>query len=251
MRKTIVRTFICSVILLPAFASAQTTQQLNTVQIIVAQLAPMLTTLQMYINQLESKTPSSVTSRPNYFTQDQSGSIELGTDSKDVIPRWSGDIGIPYIDFHYLRNAKQDYNTRIINDGDKRLSIVASPLRVQSTDPEKSWISAWFSGNNNSTNHFIFQTDNASAWSAVQLRGKEVTRNGSDATPFVNFMLKGDGSELGIIGTSPKFRIDAGNVEIGTSQAPRGITLYDQTTRNPHCLSINNGGIAVVAGTCN
>jgi hypothetical protein len=47
------------------------------------------------------------------------GSIELGSDG--ITPG----SGTPYIDFHY-RDKVEDYNTRIINDADGRLSIIAA-----------------------------------------------------------------------------------------------------------------------------
>jgi hypothetical protein len=55
------------------------------------------------------------------LSTDQGGSIELGGDSAH-----SG-TGTPYIDFHF-KGKKEDYNTRIINDADGRLSIRAGVL---------------------------------------------------------------------------------------------------------------------------
>jgi hypothetical protein len=52
---------------------------------------------------------------------DQGGSIELGGNSS--VPG----VGTPYIDFHFS-GLTQDYNTRIINDADGRLSVKASIL---------------------------------------------------------------------------------------------------------------------------
>ena len=57
------------------------------------------------------------------LTTDQGGSIELGGDN--VTPG----AGTPYIDFHF-RGITQDFNARIINDGDRRLSIDTGTLRV-------------------------------------------------------------------------------------------------------------------------
>jgi hypothetical protein len=50
---------------------------------------------------------------------DQGGSIELG--GSDSTPG----VGTPYIDFHY-NGKKEDFNTRIINDGDGVLSLKAT-----------------------------------------------------------------------------------------------------------------------------
>jgi hypothetical protein len=55
------------------------------------------------------------------LTLDQNGSIELGGNNGVA----GG--GTPFLDFHYNTLA-QDYNTRIINDADGRLSIVANTL---------------------------------------------------------------------------------------------------------------------------
>ncbi|MBI2967822.1 MAG: hypothetical protein HYY40_08420, partial [Bacteroidetes bacterium] len=53
--------------------------------------------------------------------EDQGGSIELG--GKNGV----AGTGIPYIDFHY-NGLSQDYNARIINDANGRLSVDASTL---------------------------------------------------------------------------------------------------------------------------
>jgi len=54
---------------------------------------------------------------------DQGGSLELGGDSS------TPGAGTPYIDFHF-RGLTQDFNTRIINDADGRLTIAANTLRA-------------------------------------------------------------------------------------------------------------------------
>jgi len=53
---------------------------------------------------------------------DQGGSIELGGNSS------TSGTGTPYIDFHFS-GLSQDFNTRIINDADGRLSLVAPTLQ--------------------------------------------------------------------------------------------------------------------------
>jgi hypothetical protein len=53
--------------------------------------------------------------------RDQGGSIELGGDSS------TAGAGTPYIDFHFS-GLTQDFNTRISNDADGRLSVTASTL---------------------------------------------------------------------------------------------------------------------------
>jgi hypothetical protein len=54
---------------------------------------------------------------------DQGGSIELGGDNS------TAGTGTPYIDFHFSGKA-EDFNTRIINDADGQLSVIAPSTRV-------------------------------------------------------------------------------------------------------------------------
>ena len=49
------------------------------------------------------------------LTDDQGGSMELGDSARA--------LAIPFIDFHYGASGNQDYNVRLINDGDRRLSV--------------------------------------------------------------------------------------------------------------------------------
>ena len=57
------------------------------------------------------------------LSPDQWGSIELGGTST------TAGVGTPYIDFHFA-GATQDYNARIINDGNGLLSVHALTLRA-------------------------------------------------------------------------------------------------------------------------
>lgn len=57
------------------------------------------------------------------LNEDHGGSIELGGDSS------TPGKGTPYIDFHY-KGIQEDFNTRIINDANGRLSIIANTLSV-------------------------------------------------------------------------------------------------------------------------
>jgi hypothetical protein len=62
-------------------------------------------------------TPTSLTWGNNSkLSADQGGSIELGGDLQ------TAGTGTPYIDFHF-KDAKQDFNARVTNDGDGQLSI--------------------------------------------------------------------------------------------------------------------------------
>src|SRR5215207_9875918 len=53
------------------------------------------------------------------LSTDQGGSIELGADNS------APGMGTPYIDFHF-RGLTQDFNARIINDSDGKLSVIAN-----------------------------------------------------------------------------------------------------------------------------
>jgi len=55
---------------------------------------------------------------------DQGGSIELGGD------RSTPGTGTPYIDFHFASDSPEDFNTRIINDANKQLTLNANRVQV-------------------------------------------------------------------------------------------------------------------------
>lgn len=57
------------------------------------------------------------------FSADQGGSLELGGNNT------TAGVGTPYIDFHFT-GLTQDYNTRIWNDANGRLSLVAPTLSI-------------------------------------------------------------------------------------------------------------------------
>lgn len=59
------------------------------------------------------------------LSSEQGGSIELGGDSS------TPGRGTPYIDFHFA-GLTQDFNTRIINDANGRLSLVAQEICLSS-----------------------------------------------------------------------------------------------------------------------
>ncbi|CAG9230043.1 Type IV pilus biosynthesis protein [Paraburkholderia tropica] len=65
------------------------------------------------------------------FSSDQGGSLELGGNNSQA------GAGTPYIDFHLAGQGVQDYNTRVENDADGRISLIAangqSSLKVQGT----------------------------------------------------------------------------------------------------------------------
>jgi hypothetical protein len=62
---------------------------------------------------------------------DQGGSLELGVPADGVgIGRNPVTGGVPYIDFHYGNGKAEDFNARLINDGDQHLRIQAANVAV-------------------------------------------------------------------------------------------------------------------------
>jgi hypothetical protein len=61
------------------------------------------------------------------LTTDQGGAIELGNSL--------GEGNTPYIDFHFGIGADQDFNTRIINSGDRKLSLLGGLVGIGTPDP--------------------------------------------------------------------------------------------------------------------
>ncbi len=77
-----------------------------------------------------SSFPSGLTWGPSPQSQlntGHGGTIELGAPNGVVNPR---SPGTPFIDFHYGGSLLTDYNVRIINDADGRLTIVADVVRI-------------------------------------------------------------------------------------------------------------------------
>jgi len=73
-----------------------------------------------------------VNSDSSLLSQDQAGSIELGSPSASGRNAING--ATPYIDFHYGNGLSQDFNYRVINSGDGTLSFVspvATPLVLE------------------------------------------------------------------------------------------------------------------------
>ena len=62
-----------------------------------------------------------------FLQADQGGSIELGGSNSIANPQTGA---TPYIDFHYGTGSTQDYNVRIINDADGRLTANATTFAV-------------------------------------------------------------------------------------------------------------------------
>jgi len=44
--------------------------------------------------------------------------------------------------------------------------------------------------------------------------------------------------------------IQTGGLEVGSKETPTGFVLYDETTKEPYCVSINNGEIVKTIGKC-
>ncbi len=67
------------------------------------------------------------TALSNEIKADQGGSMELGAKNTAVNPV---SAGIPYIDFHYGNGIAEDFNARIINDGDNIISLYTKSNRM-------------------------------------------------------------------------------------------------------------------------
>lgn len=88
------------------------------------------------------------------LTTDQGGSIELGGNHD------TGGIGTPYIDFHYQGTPAGDFNTRIINDDDGRLSLDAPTVRVTGDLHVQGWMNmtgvrTFITGFDGAANHWF------------------------------------------------------------------------------------------------
>lgn len=74
-----------------------------------------------------SNFPNGLTWDKSALVKDQGGVIELGS-TNNVANPISG--GVPYIDFHYGNGIGEDFNVRIWNDADGRLTLQAPVVRV-------------------------------------------------------------------------------------------------------------------------
>ncbi|MDE1924620.1 MAG: DUF5011 domain-containing protein, partial [Patescibacteria group bacterium] len=53
-----------------------------------------------------------------------------------------------------------------------------------------------------------------------------------------------------VIGTLFADTITVNNLTVGSASQPAGITLYDQTTKAPYCISMNGGSLVQTSGAC-
>jgi hypothetical protein len=244
MNKKFVSGIFVTAALVPAFAFADSTQQLAG---ITSQLQSLLLSLSSYINQLPSNSTQQGggnDGKPNYFQYDQGGSIELGADSSRA-PTWNGDVGIPYVDFHQKFNKVEDWNARIINDADGQLSVVSSNLF-----DVKGGAIIHVAGN---TNPHVGVQGAYLGWNALTA--------GTGETDFINNYGLGAGGfafyniapgTQSVQGTKPIVQISGkGNVEVGNSSAPMGITLHDDSGGAAYCVKIHSGQLTATAGACN
>lgn len=83
---------------------------------------------------------------------DQGGALELGLPPAVGRARNPIDGGVPYIDFHFGNGQAEDYNARIINDAEKRLSLVSDVHVTGALDAQTfNGMAVWEKGGNNGT----------------------------------------------------------------------------------------------------
>lgn len=239
----------------PALVFADTISQMNAV---IPQLVQLLSSLQGYVSQLPSPSggigPESVSQAPNYFQRDQGGSIELGKDVRP--PAWKGDVGVPYIDFHYLKNTVQDFDTRIINDdagqltfsGAKRVSVNGGAILhvAGNTQPKVDTQGAYIgwnalTGGTGETDFINNQGLGAGGFAFFNIPSPQTT----PVTGLWSQMPVGN--KAPIVQISPK-----GNLELGNQYLPAaGITLRDEVGGAQFCVKIRNAQLQAIPGACN
>jgi hypothetical protein len=118
------------------------------------------------------------------LTTHEGGAIELGGNDK------TDGTGTPHIDFHIKKGAAEDFNSRIIADGDGRLTVDAEVLQATHTigigtgSPEASLHVA--NGDIQWGNHSRLSTDQGGA---IELGGSPTVA--ASGTPYIDFHFKG------------------------------------------------------------
>jgi hypothetical protein len=149
---------------------------------------------------------------------DQGGSLELGGNNE------TAGTGSPYIDFHF-KDKKEDYNVRLINDADKRLSLLGGDLRLE-TGRE-----VFFADNGQirslDNNHRILfrRSENKlelREWGAIVF-----SPGAKDGTETAKATLTADG-QLGIGTTAPKRLLHVEGSEIHSGGAGAGFSFSNR-----------------------
>lgn len=118
------------------------------------------------------------------LTTEQGGSIELGGNDK------TDGTGHPRIDFHIQKGVVEDFNSRIVADGDGRLTVDAAVLQAKNKvgigtpSPESPLHVA--NGNVQWGNHSLLSTDQGGA---IELGGSETLAG--TGTPYIDFHYQG------------------------------------------------------------
>ncbi|MBI3627364.1 MAG: hypothetical protein HY220_01255, partial [Candidatus Sungbacteria bacterium] len=100
-------------------------------------------------------------------------------------------------------------------------------------------------------------TDLTNAWSVDQQSGKvnvnfqgDVNLNGNNIINVSQIVSQNGLWRIDDTGHMVMKYINTDHLTVGSSAAPTGITLFDETTKQPYCLAINNGTITSAPGTC-
>jgi hypothetical protein len=193
------------------------------------------------------------------LTYDQGGSIELGGNNSTV--NEPGDT--PYIDFHFGTTAEkaQDYNARLINDGDGHLTVEGMNSTtgksvvtlevvgvVQATNGFDGQCLA--SGSFDSSGSSICNMDLAESYASAQatepgdlvalVPGAEATvrKSGRSYEPLL----------LGVVSTNPGLAFDNGKTHLAgdnTQLVTKDKTVIALAGRVPVKISVENGSIRV------
>lgn len=191
------------------------------------------------------------------LTNDQGGSIELGA-SNNLVPSQASS---PYIDFHYGVDGKtaQDYNVRIINDADARLTIIGNTqfghkptLNVQGIVNATQG----FNGQCLSNTYFL---SSASSSCNMDLAEAYATSEPTEAGDVVSLAPSADATVrkstrqydsmlLGVVSSNPGLVFDQGKTHLAgdnTRWTTKDKAVIALAGRVPVKVSMENGAIQI------
>jgi hypothetical protein len=152
------------------------------------------------------------------LTAQHGGSIELGNSQTPA--------ATPYMDFHYGTGAFQDFNVRLINDADGRLSLHGGRLSFGNTVANTK-ISLW---------------DNGGATYGLGIQSGQFRLHLDTPGARFSFLNAPAGSEVMTI-------LGNGSVGIGVTAPSTTLDIYSPSTWRPLAVRGNGGAAYVVAGT--
>jgi len=96
-----------------------------------------------------------------------------------------------------------------------------------------------------------------SAWSVDQSTGKvnvnfygDISLNGNNLLNVAAIVSQNGSWRISENGRMNLKFIDTEHLTVGSTEKPTGITLFDQTTKQPYCITVNNGTVVSTAGDC-